>query len=296
MKNKILYRSYCGDEPYILLKYGEPDEKIAVEIVNRLVKQMFRIHYSGRETIAIEDADRLAERMLSSELVVFLISAEALESLAFRNAVHYALNREKELFCIFLDDKPLAHGLALQLSGVPGVHLSEYKNPEDLCQSIVTGAPFTQRMRGEDAKVKADVNRSKKRMLMAAAGVMALLILVGAGVAAYRVHFENSLPGQIERITEADYLDLSGEDASLLERLDGKIVRVLIAQDMGLKDVEALATVRCEELDLSHNPKIGTLEPLLQNGSLRVVTVSQDMAPAVGMISGRHSFRVLIEE
>ena len=108
--------------------------------------------------------------------------------------------------------------------------------------------------------------------------------------------FRSDLPGQIERITETDYLDLSGEDAALLDGLEGKTVRVLIARGMGLTDIAALATVRCEELDLSQNPSINTLEPLLKNESLQTVTVSQDMFPAIMRISGRHAFRILIGE
>lgn len=296
MKNETTYRSYCGDEPYLLLKYGEPDNKVATKIVNSLIGRQFRVSYGGRDAVAIEDADYLAQRMLGSELIVFLISAEALESLAFRNAIHFALSREKELFCIYLDDKPLAHGLALQLSGVSFARLSDYQSAEDLCQSVVMGAPFSQRLRGEDAKAEADRDKGKKKALLAAAVVLALLIAAGVGVAAYRIRFENSLPGQIERMTEVDYLDLSGENVSLLKRLEGKTVHVLIARDMGLRDVEALSTVRCEELDLSQNPGINTLEPLLQNASLRTVTVSQDMCPAIARIGGRHAFRILIGE
>lgn len=296
MKNEMTYCSYDGNEPYILLKYGESDDKIATDIVNWLIEQQFRVNYSGRDTVAVEEANRLAERMLSAELIVFLISAEALESLAFRNTIHYALSREKKLFCIYLDNIPLSHGLALQLSGVPHAYLSEYISAEELCRSIVTNAPFTQRMRGEDAKVKADNNRSKKITFVVALVAMIALIAAGAGIAGYRTYYENSLPGQLERITETDYLDLSGENAALLEQLEGKAVHVLIARDMGLKDVDALETVRCEVLDLSQNPDINTLEPLLKNSSLQLVTVSQDMCPAIGRISGRHSFRIVIGE
>ena len=296
MKNEMLYSSYNGDEPYILLKYGKTDHKLAVDIVNGLIGRQFRVSYSGGDTIAVEEANCLAERMLSSELIVFLISAEAQESLAFRNAIHFALSRKKQLFCIYLDDKPLSRGLALQLSGVPSAHLSDDQSADSLCQSIVTEAQFTQHLRGEDARALVDKNRAKKKTLLAIAAALAFLIVAAIGVAAYRIHYENTLPGQIERITQTEYLDLSGEDASLLTLLDGKRVRVLIARDMGLTDVDALRTVRCEELDLSQNPNISTLEPLLENHNLLVVTVSQDMCPAISRIGGRHSFRILIGE
>lgn len=296
MKNEMMYASYCGNEPYILLKYGESNEKIAIDILNRFIERQFRMSYSGRDVIAISDASYLAERMLSSELVVFLISAEALESLAFRNSIHYALSRDKKLFCIYLDDVPLSHGFALQLSGVPNARLSTYDSVKDLCQDVATNILFTQRMRGQDAKVKADSNHKKKITFLVALIAMVLLIAAGIGVAGYRTHYENSLPGQIERITEIDFLDISGEDAALLELLEGKTVRHLVARDMELKDIDALETVRCEEIDLSQNPDINTLEPLLKNSSLQVVKVSQNMYPAIGRISGRHSFRIVIEE
>ncbi len=296
MMSEMMYRAYGGNEPFILLKYGEPDEKLATEIVNRLIERQFRVCYSGMDAVDIAEAEHLATRMLSAKLIIFLISVKATESSAFRSAINFALSRKKELFCILLDDEPLTHGLELQLKRTPKVHLSAYDSEEDLCQNVVTDAPFTQNLRGEDAKVKADQNRTKKKVLLASLIALAFLIIAGIGIAGYRIHYENSLSGQIERITATEYLDLSGEDATLLDQLEGKTVRVLIARNMGLTDVEALSAVQCEELDLSQNPKINTLEPLLSNESLQIVTVSQDMYPAINRISGRHAFRIVIGE
>ena len=103
--------------------------------------------------------------------------------------------------------------------------MSEYQNADDLCQSVVTRASFTQRLRGEDARTPANRDRSKKKTLLAAVVVLALLIVAVIGVASYRVYYDSTLPGQIDRMEQADYLDLSGENASLLKLLDGKSVR-----------------------------------------------------------------------
>ena len=98
MKDEMLYCSYHGDAPYILVKYGESDRKAANAIVNGLIARQFRVSYSDSDTVQIAEAEHLAQRMLSSGLVVFLISAEAQESRAFRNAIHFAQSRKKEVF------------------------------------------------------------------------------------------------------------------------------------------------------------------------------------------------------
>ena len=83
------------DTPYILVKYGESDRKAAIAIVNGLIARQFRVSYSDSDTVQIAEAERLAQRMVSSKPVVFLLSAEAQESLTFRNAIHFAQEPEK---------------------------------------------------------------------------------------------------------------------------------------------------------------------------------------------------------
>ena len=126
------------------------------------------------------------------------------------------------------------------------------------------------------------------------ASVLVLFIIAGAVIAVHRINYENSLAGQIEKLTETEYLDISNEDASIIELLNSKTIKTLVACDMGLIDISALHYVNCEELDISHNPNINTLEPLLGIEGLKIVKVTQDMYPALRRIGGRHEFKIVI--
>ncbi len=294
MKERIFYQAYDGSAPYIFLAFDKKDRKAASDIVNGLVDRQFRICYDEHDSKDIADSGRLANRISSSALTVFLISADALGSLEFRNCISYALSKKKKVFCIYLDDEKLDEGTRMLLVNVPGVKLSGYKNTNELCDDIVKTDFFIQDMRGEDAKTEIKNNRKKKVAIVTMAAVLTLFFAFAAVITVYRVNYENSLAGQIEKMTEMDYLDISNEDASTIELLKGKTVTTLVARNMGLTDIEALRYADCEEIDLSGNPTVNTLEPLLDNKNLKIVAVTQDMYPAITRISGRHAFKIVI--
>ena len=293
MRDRILYQSYGGHEPYIFLWFDKGDGPAAARIVNHLIDRQFRVCYDEHDNSAIADPEWLAGRILSSGLVVFLVSAGAVKSLAFRNGINYALSKKKKIFCIYTDDEELEPGIKLQLANVPGVKVSGYPDTGALCEDIIKTDCFVQDMRGEDAKVTVKSNR-KKAAIAVMAAVLILFLVSAAAITVYRINYENSLPGQIEALTEADYLDISGEDASILALLKDKTIKTLVARDMGLTDITGLAYVDCAALDISDNPHVNTLEPLLDNAGLETVTVTQDMYPAIVRVSGRHRFKIII--
>ena len=296
MKEHIEYESYTDVEPYLFLRFDTADRLAAAGIINALIDKRFRVCYDEYDKNKVENADWVAGRMLASHLVIFLISAASQKSLANRNAINYALSKKKEIFCIYLDDHELEAGIAMQLSNMPSAKLSQYESVRTLCDDIILSDSFDQIMRGEYAKIPIRNTRRKRIAITAITAVLVLFFAVGAFIAVQRVNYENSMAGQLERITEADYLDISNEDASVIELLEGKIITTLIARDMGLTDIEALRYVYCETLDISGNPDISTLEPLLKNESLQTVVVSQDMYSAISKVDGRHEFRILLDD
>lgn len=294
MKDRVLYQSYAGDAPYIFLQYSKGDRHIASQIVNHLNDRRFRICYDEHDPRAIGDADRVANRILSSCLTVILLSADAAKSLAFRNRINFALSKKKRMFCIYLDDKKLDSGLMLQLANVPGAAVTGYPDAAALCDDIMRNGVFVQDARGAGAKAPIQHSQRRKVAIGLLSAVLALCLVTVSVFVACRIHYQNSLPGQIEKLTKADYLDISGEDASILALLEGKTIQTLVARSMGLTDIEVLAGVDCVSLDLSDNPGVQTLEPLLSIGNLETVTVTQDMYPAIVRVDERRRFRIVI--
>ena len=294
MKDILFYHSYNGNEPYIFLLFDKSNRRTAYQIVNRLIERQFRICYHEHDNRVLADSDGLAERMISSALTIFLISAESLQSLAFRNCINYALSKKKRIFCIFLDDETLEYGFEMQLTTVPGVKSSGFKNASELSESILKTQYFNQDMRGDDAKIPIKSNRKKKAVLGIMASILILFFVSAAALIAYRIHYDSSFAGQVEKLTETDYLDVSNKDASVIELLKDKSIRTLVARNMGLTDIGVLQYVDCEELDLSQNPRINSLEPLLENKNLKILRVTQDMYPAIIRISGNHPFKIIV--
>ena len=292
MKKNIAFEPYQGNEPFCFFRFDEKDRAAASVIINYLIERQFRICYDERDK-TVKDSEWLSNSILSSTLVAFCVSAGSLESLEFRNSVNFALSKKKQVFIIYLDDSEPGYGFDIQLANVPNVHADSYHSMEELCEDIEKTGCFSQDMRGEDAKIPVK-NSRKKAAVIAIASVLAVFILAAVAITIYRINYDNSIAGQIEKMETADYIDLSGEDAALIELLRGKTIRTLVAREMGLTDIEALAFVQCEELDLSGNPDVATLEPLLNNASIKTVSVTQDMVPAISHIKGQNQFTVVI--
>ena len=296
MKDMILFDSYSDNKPYIFLGFDKAEKQTASIIINYLIEKQFRICYVERDDKAIADADFLANRILLSDLTIFLLSVPSVQSLEYRNCINYALSKKKKVFCIYVDDEELGFGLDMQLANTPRVRLADYEDVGKLCEDIIKLDYFVQDMRGEDAKISIKHNRRKTVAIAAMVSIIVLFFAAAAVIAVDRINYENSLAGQIEKLTEVDYLDISDEDASIIELLRGKTIDTLAARNMGLTDIEALGYVDCEDLDISGNPTVNTLEPLLNSENLKTVKVSQDMYPAIFRINGRHQFKIVINE
>jgi hypothetical protein len=296
VKNNLFYNSYEGNEPYIFLRFDKVDRQSASGIVNLLIEREFRVCYHEHDRRVLADAEGLADRILSSSLAVFLLSKDSLQSLESRNCINFALNRKKQVFCIFLDDEKLEYGFDMQLATVPGIKRIGYENINALCDDMLKTDCFSQELRGEDAKSVRKSNRKRAVVLGVMASILVLFLVSAAAIVMNRMQYENSAAGQVSKLMVTDYLDLSSQDASLVELLRDKTITTLVLRNMGLTDLSALVSVRCEELDLSENPAINTLEPLLDNMHLKTVRVTQDMVPAIIRISGRHPFTIIITE
>jgi len=291
-----LYQSYLGDKPYIFLRYCEFDSKIASELVNNLIDRQFRLNYDIQVKKKITDSEWIATRIGQAELVIFLISGQSLESLEFRNSINFAISLKKTIFCLYLDDEKPGYGFDMQLSNIPSAKLSEYANVTELFDSIVKNGLFLQQMRSESAKVPIQNNLRKTTAIAAIITVITLTLILGVAIAVYRIRYDNSIEGQLKQLTSTDYLDLSGESSSTIELLKGKTITTLVVRNMGLTELDALAYVDCEQLDLSSNPHVTTLEPLLNNTSLKIIKLSKDMYPAVARLNNQYPFKIIITE
>jgi hypothetical protein len=291
-----LYQSYQGDKPYVFLRYSEYDSKIASDLINHLIDRQFRIYYDIQVKKKITDSEWIATKISQAELMVFLISGQSLESLEFRNSINFAISLKKTIFCLYLNDEKPGYGFDMQLSNVPSAKLSEYANVTELFDSIVKKGLFLQQMRSESAKVPIQNNLRKTTAIAAIITVIAITLILGSSIMVYRIRYENSIEGQLKQLTSTDYLDLSGEKASTIELLKGKTITTLLVRNMGLTELDALVDVNCEQLDLSNNPQVTTLEPLLNNASLKIIKLTQDMYPAVARLNGQYPFKIIITE
>ena len=156
---------YTGPKGYVFFRALGRDLKLADEVAGRLADKGVRLFY---DCAGSKDAARsrdVSEAILGCERAVFMLSAEALESLDFRNSINYALKLNKKVICIKLDSFIPTHGLDMQLANVPMI---SKKGAGHIIEELEK-ADFTPEMvKGDDIVPKARRLSTKQKRILAA--------------------------------------------------------------------------------------------------------------------------------
>ena len=118
---------YQGNENYIFVSYAHKDQDIVVPIIEALSENGFRVWFDlGIEAGTVWPAF-IQERLKSSKVVLAFISPSSIASKNCRKEINLALNNDKEMLAIHLQETELLYGMELQLEAVQAMFM--YKQP-----------------------------------------------------------------------------------------------------------------------------------------------------------------------
>lgn len=300
MAKPLQFTPYEGNNPYIFSRCA-PEDNLTVQIIMKeLYERRCRVWHDHTDSGNAKRAQEVAEHIVSAELVVFFVSEKALYSQDFRKNINYALDTKKNMICIYLKPTKLIKGMEMQLANIPSITWSEFKDDDAFIHALYAMQGFTHELRGEDAPPPPDPPRISP-IRTVAISLFALLVIAAVGAGVYGVkHGWFNAPVDpyvaLKELREAEYLDISAFDSGALPYLEGKRFGTLVATDMGLTTIESLALVDCKVLNISHEPDITTLAPLLENSTLTTVKVSEDMMAQVQGIIADAAFEILLVE
>lgn len=251
MKNsRFVYKSCITDAGFLYIACNDGGDKKASKLANLLAGEGAYIYYDIMKGEPREAADAITK----AKATVFILTKDAVDSLAFRNKVNFAINEKKHIICLNVDDCKLSYGLEMQLANIPVLRFESVGNAMDILKEKEV---LTQEVMGGSMD---RVNISYTRRIVT--GVIIAIAIIGFLVGSFFI-----IKGRM------DYLN---SDAYRITQY-GNVLGSLDLSNMGISDISAISGMTIRVLDISNNPLLTDMSPLLEVKGLEKVYVDQDM-------------------
>jgi hypothetical protein len=128
MKKRSTAKPYKGNEPYIFVSYCHKDRRFVLPVIESLVRTGYRIWYDEGIEPGSEWNEIIADHMSRSSLCMAFISENAVASHNCRREISYALQKNRPLLSVFLEETVLSPGIEMQLSAYQCLYAYELKH------------------------------------------------------------------------------------------------------------------------------------------------------------------------
>lgn len=123
---------YEGRDSYIFVSYCHEDEARVYPLIESMVRDGCRIWFDEGIIPGDEWQETIANHLAGCDLCIAVISEKSLSSHNCRREINYAIQRNKTIISLFLDDVRLSPGMEMALSNVQGLYASRFATAEDL--------------------------------------------------------------------------------------------------------------------------------------------------------------------
>lgn len=130
--------AYEGKEPYIFVSYAHKDSPAVFRLVEQLNERGYRIWYDEGIEPGSEWPEYIANHLLGAEMVLSVLTPNAVNSVNCRREINFALSKNKPVLTIYMEDIELPVGLELQLSSQQSVLYYTYDSEERFLDKIET--------------------------------------------------------------------------------------------------------------------------------------------------------------
>lgn len=109
--------NYKNLRPYVFVSYSHADAQKVYSILNEMSRNSLNYWYDHELKAGSEWTEVLGEKILNSEMVMIMLSNNAILSRNVRNEITMALNHKKNIVPVFIEEVELSPGAELQLQG-----------------------------------------------------------------------------------------------------------------------------------------------------------------------------------
>ena len=117
-------------KPYIFISYSHKNTEALTPIVNELIKRGYRLWYDDGIHLGEEWPETVANYLKNAYCVLFLVSQSFCLSKNCRREVNYAIDKDKDMFAIYIEDCERSPGLEMQLGTIQSYTISNNDSVE----------------------------------------------------------------------------------------------------------------------------------------------------------------------
>ena len=129
-------RVYEGSEPYIFISYAHKDSAKMLPIIRKLQQIGFRIWFDEGIEAGSEWPEYVAEHLLNSSCVLAFITKNAVASPNCRQEINFAIDEEKPLLVIHLEETTLTPGMRMRLNSHQQMFYNRHADVESFVATL----------------------------------------------------------------------------------------------------------------------------------------------------------------
>ena len=264
------YISYGGPEDYIFLRCHKKDSNRTITLANELIAKEIRVYFDCADSKTEHTPTEISAAIKNAKLCVFVLSDEALDDLDFRNSINFAFTNRIRIICLRLTKNDLGHGMDMQLANVP-----MYSDERSLLE-VIMNDPDKDLFTGEGQKV-IEENKTRKYLTIVLLAAVLCLLIAAAVMIRNRISYYSSAEYRLSQLQDTEFLDFTSYHKEDLRYLKDKNIAYISFRNMSLTDLEGIEAINVEEIDISGNPSLSSVDPILFSKTIKKVHISQDM-------------------
>ncbi len=135
-----MQKMYQGTEPYVFVSYSHKDKDEVFALINHLMLCSCNVWYDVNLESGNDWNEQVAEKLLSAECVLLLITKNSVQSEYVRDEINFARSKGKKIFSVFLENVELPLGLELMLGRSQAIAWEE-RTQQQLRDTIRSNLP-----------------------------------------------------------------------------------------------------------------------------------------------------------
>lgn len=128
---------YEGDGSYIFVSYSHKDSAKVLPLIEVLHERGFRVWYDAGIQAGTEWPEYIEEHLTNASVLLAFMTPNTIESKNCRNEINFAVDLEKEILVVYLEDTQLLKGMKLQLNSTQSMFRKNHPSNESFVRELV---------------------------------------------------------------------------------------------------------------------------------------------------------------
>lgn len=163
--NRCAVKPYEGNENYIFISYSHQDKQAVFPIIERLVRDGYRVWYDEGIDPGSEWPEIIATYLNGCSLCIACISENSLNSHNCRREINFALSKKKPFISVMLEPIEMSLGMEMQLSSTQSVFKYAFQNEDEFFAKLYNAKSLSSCCRVTGAsEIKATDAKAEQRV------------------------------------------------------------------------------------------------------------------------------------